>query len=117
MKPELKVCLKQTLPIVLKHPETKPWFFKRLFELSPAIESKLNHPDMDESSGCFLAFLIAQLHGIITDQKLKVEPDRYGHYEKIMPEHFSYVNKALILTVHDILGADFSDLVNRTYSA
>ncbi len=108
--------LRDTLPIVTAHPETKSWFIKRLFELSPRFETWL----VEEESGALATEstldLILKLMHLISQHKEVVESEEVGEVRSVLlPEHYGYLNKALIHTLHDILGADFTDQVKEAW--
>lgn len=108
--------MRDTLPIVMAHPETKTWFVKRLFELSPRFETWLVEDESGASASESMLTLILRLMHQISQHTDLSESKEVGEVRSVLqPEHYGYINKALIHTLHDILGADFTDHVKEAW--
>lgn len=84
--------------------------------MSPKLEAILwgDGRRLDQSQ-CLLGLILAHLRYPDQLSQIKKDLHKVVYFRDLMPEHYSYVNKALIYTIHDILGSEFNSEVRDAW--
>jgi nitric oxide dioxygenase len=94
-------------------------FYERLFSLEPALRSMFKS-DMDEQRRKLVQILAEVVNGLDRLEELRPVVENLGkrhvHYG-FKNEHYALVAGALILTLQEFLGADFTPVVREAWLA
>lgn len=111
---EMRETLNNTWNDIVFHPHTKSWFFQRLFEMSPQLRPVIMD-DPDGSSHCILNFILTHLRHLEQERKIRLALRDYKLHKRLQPRDYGYLKKALIITIHDIMGAEFTPFVGEVW--
>lgn len=117
MKPYLLHYLEASIPSVIADIQVKDKFFKYLFEYNPKLamifaKDASTHHNQNEGVLNFILSNISNRRKSIIIQREWLNSDLSY---VIKPEDFSYIKKALIYTVREILKDDFNFLIQEAW--
>jgi hemoglobin-like flavoprotein len=94
-------------------------FYERLFETAPYL-SKLFHDDVERQARMFLQALNVIVSSLSSTERVARVLKRLGdkhHSYGVETDHYSVVGTALVETLREVLGDDFSDEANEAWTA
>ncbi len=94
-------------------------FYERLFEMAPYL-SKLFQNDVDRQARMFLQALNVIVSSLSSTERAARVLERLGDKHRsygVQTEHYSVVGTALVETIREVLGDDFSDEASEAWTA
>ncbi len=119
MTPEQKRLVQTSFPKILPANEAAALFYNRLFQLDPSLQPMFKG-DMDEQGRKLMDMLRIVVNGLDRLEQLVPAVKRLGERHDtygVKAEHYATVGAALIWTLEQGLGEDFTDEVREAWIA
>jgi hemoglobin-like flavoprotein len=104
---------------ILRHPDAMMAFYDKLFQMAPETR-RLFQSDIAKQSeklAYTIAFVVENLDRIDTIKESVEDLGRVHNRMNIQAHHYELVTRALVETIKDVMGADYTEEIGNAWTA